>query len=97
MATANNDQGHVFGGAWTELKLDAVNDYCAFLIRYWSTSHFLIDLLKDGTSTPLRGAALAVSNELAAVYLKALRFVSKLKIWQVRCSGHSKLTLPSIA
>jgi three-Cys-motif partner protein len=30
MATAHSDQGHVFGGAWTELKLDAVSDYCTF-------------------------------------------------------------------
>lgn len=25
-----SDPGHPFGGAWTEIKLDAVSDYCAF-------------------------------------------------------------------
>lgn len=32
MATAPTvvDRGHVFGGAWTEVKLDAVSYYCAF-------------------------------------------------------------------
>lgn len=29
-ASATTDQGHRFGGAWTELKLDAVSDYCEF-------------------------------------------------------------------
>lgn len=27
---ASNDQGHRFGGAWTEVKLDAISDYCQF-------------------------------------------------------------------
>src|ERR1700754_3655091 len=27
---ATGDQGHRFGGAWTELKLDAVSYYCQF-------------------------------------------------------------------
>lgn len=30
MALVPNDNGHRFGGAWTELKLDAVSDYCQF-------------------------------------------------------------------
>lgn len=32
MATSSGtvDQGHRFGGAWTEVKLDAVSDYCEF-------------------------------------------------------------------
>ena len=28
--TTTSDVGHRFGGAWTEVKLDAVSDYCAF-------------------------------------------------------------------
>jgi hypothetical protein len=30
MARAAADQGHRFGGAWTEVKLDAVNYYLKF-------------------------------------------------------------------
>ncbi|MDB5709770.1 MAG: hypothetical protein JWL96_1840 [Sphingomonas bacterium] len=30
MSVDRSDQGHRFGGAWTEVKLDAVSDYCQF-------------------------------------------------------------------
>lgn len=33
MAPAEADRGHAFGGVWTEVKLDAVSDYCAFFNR----------------------------------------------------------------
>ena len=39
-ATIGSDQGHRFGGAWTEVKLDAVHDYC----------HYFNKVLKDQPS-----------------------------------------------
>ena len=40
MAVAGLEQGHRFGGAWTELKLDAVHYYLGFFTRVLKTQPF---------------------------------------------------------
>jgi three-Cys-motif partner protein len=84
MASATEEQGHRFGGAWTELKLDAVHYYLGFFTRVLRAQPFDLWYLDafagSGTRTIERetGGLLEVApigggkEELAGSVLRAL-------------------------